>query len=207
MYSSIIWSVYVQKENKIHRGISEILSVQTIINNQAKSPKLPFFENSLKLPILRYLKIIRSASISVLSICERKIKFIRESPRARRYKLPSIITLSLQNHHFSKNRQNYNFWDFSTIIRLSTASLYFRSMWKRKETKSHEGKPRSCPYKVEPKVSTDRRTGGLIIYKSGANLKLEGQWPWIPRELQQFVDAGWSVFTIINFGNNKLFCE
>ena len=28
-----------------------------------------------------------------------------------------------------------------------------------------------------------------------ATIKLEGQWPWIPCELQQFVDAGWSVFT------------
>ena len=37
--------------------------------------------------------------------------------------------------------------------------------------------------------------------------ELEGQWPWIPRELQQFVDAGWSVFTKINFGNNVLFCK
>ena len=26
------------------------------------------------------------------------------------------------------------------------------------------------------------------------NKKLEGQWPWIPRELQKFVDAGRSVF-------------
>ena len=46
---------------------------------------------------------------------------------------------------------------------------------------------------------------GFEIFKN--YLKLEGQWPWIPRELQQFVDAGWSVFTMINFGNNELFCE
>ena len=37
--------------------------------------------------------------------------------------------------------------------------------------------------------------------------KLEGQRPLIPRELQQFVDAEWSVFTKISFGNNDLFCK
>ena len=37
--------------------------------------------------------------------------------------------------------------------------------------------------------------------------KLEGQWPWIPRELQQFVYAGLSVLTKINLGNDELFCE
>ena len=39
-------------------------------------------------------------------------------------------------------------------------------------------------------------------------LKLEGQWPWIPRELQQCVYAGWSVFTkltleLTNYFANK----
>ena len=46
-----------------------------------------------------------------------------------------------------------------------------------------------------------------VCLTKNAQYKLEGQWPWIPRALQQFVDAGWSVFTIINFGNNELFCE
>ena len=44
-------------------------------------------------------------------------------------------------------------------------------------------------------------------YSPTIKIKLEGQWPWIPRELQQCVYAGWSVFTKINFGNDELFCE
>ena len=47
---------HVPKENKIHRGISEHSSVQTTINNHAKSPKSPFFKKSPKLQFLRFFK-------------------------------------------------------------------------------------------------------------------------------------------------------
>ena len=56
MHSSNICSVYVLKENKIHRGITENSSVQTTINNQAKPPKSPFFKKSPKFQFLRFFK-------------------------------------------------------------------------------------------------------------------------------------------------------
>ena len=51
-------------------------------------------------------------------------------------------------------------------------------------------------------------TSFIIAYETSSVsfITLEGQWPWIPRELQQCVYAGWSVLTKINFWNNKLFC-
>ena len=46
-----------------------------------------------------------------------------------------------------------------------------------------------------------------LLFSYQKKNQLEGQWPWIPRELQQCVYAGWSVFTKINFGNDELFCK
>ena len=55
-HSSNICSFHVPKENKIHQGISEHSSVQTTINNHAKSQKSPFFKKSPKLQFLRFFK-------------------------------------------------------------------------------------------------------------------------------------------------------
>ena len=55
-HSSNMCLFHVPKENKIHRGISKDSSVQTTINNHAKSPKSPFFKKSPKLQFLRFFK-------------------------------------------------------------------------------------------------------------------------------------------------------
>ena len=55
-HGSNIWLLHVQKENKIHRGISVHSSVQTTTKNQAKSPISPFFKNSPKFKCLRFFK-------------------------------------------------------------------------------------------------------------------------------------------------------
>ena len=139
-HSSNMCLFHVPKANKIHRGISKHSSVQTTINNHAKSPKSPFFQNSPKVHFLRIFKI--NTPMHSSNICS--VYVLKENKIYRGISENSSVQTTINNHAnspkspFFKICQNSNFWDFSKIIRLSKAPIYVLSMCQRK-TKSIEG--------------------------------------------------------------------
>ena len=110
--------------------------------------------------------------------------------------MPFYITFKIEDDIVLSFSQRISYAVFLTFFSVRPSHTVFLST-----SFSPSLSPNANLWLIDMKVWKDTASKNIYLYK------LEGQWPWIPRELEQFVDEEWSILIKKYRGNNELFCK